>query len=145
MHGVTGSPVMAAVGRLAFALLPLLGHGWAQGEAQGRFLVSAVTTTTTLSTATLCYTAAALTAPCRRRRRELPTGEQEGILPTFLDETPTLSSSLEPPEDVERKGRFLFYWRTTTYFSTSTSYTATTTLSYLECTPSGFPMALCGR
>ena len=34
-------------------------------EKRGRFLVSAVTTTTTLSTATLCYTAGTLTAPCR--------------------------------------------------------------------------------
>lgn len=39
-----------------------------------KFLVSGVTTTTTLSTFTICYTtSAALTAPCRRRKRELPS------------------------------------------------------------------------
>ena len=39
-----------------------------------KFLVSGVTTTTTLSTFTICYTTSAtLTAPCKRRKREIPS------------------------------------------------------------------------
>ena len=52
---------------------------------------------------------------------------------------------LEPGlEDAEegslRDGRFVLYWAT----STSTSYTSTSTLASLECTPSGFSLSLCG-
>ena len=43
-------------------------------ERKPKFLVSAVTTTTTLSTFTICYTTSAtLTSPCKRRKRELPS------------------------------------------------------------------------
>ena len=43
-------------------------------QRKPKFLVSGVTTTTTLSTFTICYTtSAALTAPCKRRKRELPS------------------------------------------------------------------------
>ena len=52
---------------------------------------------------------------------------------------------LEPGlEDAEegslRDGRFVLYWAT----STSTSYTSTSTLASLACTPSGFTLSLCG-
>ena len=40
-----------------------------------------------------------------------------------------------------REGKLFLYWMTTT--STSTSYTATTTISSLRCTPSGFTISNC--
>ena len=52
-----------------------------------------------------------------------------------------LDSGLEDAEDGSlRDGRFLLYWHTTT----STSYTSTSTLASLACTPSGFTLSLCG-
>ena len=45
--------------------------------------------------------------------------------------------------EYEREGKFLLYWKTTTTTSTFTSYTATTTLGALECTPSGFGVSQC--
>ena len=43
-------------------------------QRKPKFLVSGVTTTTTLSTFTICYTTSAtLTSPCKRRKRELPS------------------------------------------------------------------------
>ena len=42
-------------------------------QRKPKFLVSGVTTTTTLSTFTICYTTSAtLTSPCKRRKREIP-------------------------------------------------------------------------
>ena len=49
-------------------------------------------------------------------------------------------------EPTERDGRFVnavLYWMTTTLTSTSTSYTATTTLASIHCTPSGFAVSNC--
>merc|ERR1712228_582929 len=54
-----------------------------------------------------------------------------------LESSQTTESELRDP-------RFLLYWMTTTSTSTTTSYTATTTISALECTPSGFTMSACG-
>merc|ERR1719400_489827 len=48
---------------------------------------------------------------------------------------------VEAAQTSEREGKFLLYWMTTT--STSTTYTATTTVSSLNCTPSGFVISNC--
>merc|ERR1712018_521418 len=50
-------------------------------------------------------------------------------------------SEVEAAQTNEREGKFLLYWMTTT--STSTTYTATTTVSSLDCTPSGFVISNC--
>ena len=42
-----------------------------------------------------------------------------------------------------REGRFLLYWATTTLTSTSTSYTGTSTIASLECTPSSYTISSC--
>ena len=42
-----------------------------------------------------------------------------------------------------REGRFLLYWATTTLTSTSTTYTGTSTIASLECTPSSFTISSC--
>ena len=43
-----------------------------------------------------------------------------------------------------RDPRFAMYWMTTTSTSYTTSFTATTSISKLDCTPSGFTMSECG-
>ena len=55
------------------------------------------------------------------------------------DEAPLLEEGKKV--DSAREGKFLLYWMTTT--STSTTYTATTTLSSVACTPSGFSISNC--
>ena len=47
-------------------------------------------------------------------------------------------------EEVQRDGRFLLYWMTTTSTSTSTTFTSTSTLATLECTPAGYAVSQCG-
>ena len=44
----------------------------------------------------------------------------------------------------EREAKFLVYWLTTTSVSTSFSYSTTSTLGSLSCTPSGFYLSVCG-
>merc|ERR1711990_381363 len=88
-------------------------------ERKPKFLVSAVTTITTLSTFTICYTAGTLTAPCKKKKREIPSEHE--IADLTKDETIQDGQNIDSSRDLEsegkRKGRFLFYWRTTTYFS----------------------------
>ena len=47
-------------------------------------------------------------------------------------------------KDTGRAARFLRYWTTSTTTSTSTSYTATSILGTLECTPTNFIYNSCG-
>ena len=51
-------------------------RGRGREERKPKFLVSAVTTTTTLSTFTICYTAGTLTAPCKKKKREIPSDRE---------------------------------------------------------------------
>ena len=46
--------------------------------------------------------------------------------------------------EAERQAKFLLYWRTTSLTSTTTTYTGTSTLASLECTPSNFGLQSCG-
>ena len=52
-------------------------------------------------------------------------------------------SELESGLGSERAGRGILYWATSTDISTSTSYTGTSTLASLNCTPSGFTLSEC--
>ena len=56
------------------------------------------------------------------------------------DEDDELESGLV---ETERDGRGLLYWATSTDISTSTTYTGTSTLASLNCTPSGFTLSEC--
>ena len=47
-------------------------------------------------------------------------------------------------EETVRAARFALYWKTTTLTSSTTTYTATSTLASLYCTPSVFAFSLCG-
>merc|ERR1712045_988295 len=81
------------------------------------FFVSSKSTTSTVSTTTLCYTSIANAA-------DAPHETVEDIV-SGMDEV-----------SAERQGKFLLYWLTPTSTSTLTSYTATTTL-VVSCLPSG--------
>ena len=54
------------------------------------------------------------------------------------------SGLLEEEEQKKRDARFLLYWATSTVTTTSTSYTSTSTLASIECTPSSFTISQCG-
>merc|ERR1712226_698101 len=116
-------------------------------------------TTTTLSTTTLCYISSgtpSTAAACgKRKRRALvidslteggeiavtKAGESGALESAYNAEAEVADSQKDAKEDYQREGKFLLYWMTTT--STSTSYTATTTISSLACTPSGFTISIC--
>merc|ERR1711953_845099 len=115
------------------------------------FFVSSSSTTSTVSTTTLCFTtdaAGAALGTCTKRRRRsieeanLQTDEQIYSTPVRRqieeeeNNEPQLDSGVRD-NSMDREGRFLLYWMTTTSTSTSTSFTSTTTLSNLICTPNG--------
>merc|ERR1712223_1711065 len=118
-------------------------------------------TTSTVSATTLCYTASA-NADCGRRKRrnadilnslspvtpsttQWDEKDEDDILAVeFEREENLLDSGLIDASGNDRKGKFLLYWKTTTLTSTTTSFSSTTTLGTLECTPSGFTLSLCG-
>merc|ERR1711920_556099 len=110
------------------------------------FFVSS--TTSTLSTTTICYKSSTTARACGRRRRSMivdkVSGQESDI--DFSGISKTGSADDESSQELEstksgREGKFLLYWMTTT--STSTTYTATTTVSSLDCTPSGFVISNC--
>merc|ERR1712051_625506 len=114
------------------------------------FFVSS--TTSTLSTTTICYVSSSTAQACGRKRRAIlidseserdaefeydGVSKRDGDVESSIDEL----SEVEAAQTSEREGKFLLYWMTTT--STSTTYTATTTVSSLNCTPSGFVISNC--
>ena len=109
------------------------------------FYVSTSATTSTLSTASICYitTAAGLVSCVGRKRRTI---NFDGMEESGLSVDPSASeiNIQQKEEDAgKRDGRFLLYWITTTSISTTTSYTTTLSVSSIGCTPSG-GAGLCG-
>merc|ERR1712018_827493 len=110
------------------------------------FFVSS--TTSTLSTTTICYVSSSSAAACGRKRRAVLIDSEskrdaefgfDGVTKMNAEDVESSKdelSEVEAAQTNEREGKFLLYWMTTT--STSTTYTATTTVSSLDCTPSGF-------
>merc|ERR1712241_1598119 len=121
-----------------------------QGQNENRngriFFIS----TSIVSTTSQCYvTDTTLTACAAKRKRNLilEADDSDGLNTDYISPVAPvrredeLDSGLEDAEEGPlRDGRFLLYWAT----STSTSYTSTSTLASLECTPSGFSLSLCG-
>merc|ERR1712002_791063 len=112
------------------------------------FLVSS--TTVTLSTTTLCYSSSTAAATCgKRKKRALVIASAAGDIAVTKSGASDSSENMDAgvaggkndEDGMSREGKFLLYWMTTT--STSTSYTATTTISALACTPSGFTISKC--
>merc|ERR1712045_65711 len=118
------------------------------------FFVSSSSTTSSLSTSTVCFKATATGAVAcgkRKKRSMVVNGISEAdgeIQPqrSFDAEDnsdPKLESGAEDPTTSERDGRFLLYWLTTTSTSTTTIYTGTSTIASLDCTPSGYTVKEC--
>ena len=61
-------------------------------------------------------------------------------------EDAVLNSGIQKENDEGRRrdARFLLYWATSTVTSTTTSYTSTSTLATLECTPTSYSLSVCG-
>ena len=115
-------------------------------------------TSKTLSTTTWCFRSSntATVACTGRRRRQVIIDQAEGlegldITPTNVDESNNLEDEINVEdtidENAEREARYLqFYFFTTTLTSTTTvatSYTSTSTVASLVCTPSGFFLSVC--
>merc|ERR1711953_1399501 len=99
--------------------------------------------TTASSTTTVCFvsTTTAVAACPAKKKRELLDVEFE-----TRDLTPSSVTDLQSSgsDEEEREAKFLVYWLTTTSVSTSFSYSTTSTLGSLSCTPSGFYLSVCG-
>jgi len=116
--------------------------------------MSTTSTTTTVTTTSLCWKANTVTAACTgRKKRALmgslgledmevtPSRSKEGLEQEQLENEDELQSG---KTEAERQAKFLLYWRTTSLTSTTTTYTGTSTLASLECTPSNFGLQSCG-
>merc|ERR1712184_63050 len=109
------------------------------------FFVSTSSTTSTLSTASMCYvTTTGFTGACTGRKRraidfEGASVDESEFKPSQLKED---VQSSRGDRSLDREGRFLLYWITTTSISTSTSFTTTFSVSSVLCTPTGG--SLCG-
>merc|ERR1712180_147038 len=120
------------------------------GKSPRLFYVSTSASTTVISTAALCYvtsTTPTMTRPGRKKRRVVVDGETGLMVQPSQSGVETLKSEddrelIENGSQIERDGRFLLYWITTTSISSSTSYTTTWSVSSVTCTFSGAP--LCG-
>merc|ERR1712038_1580259 len=126
-------------------------------ERQGKlFLVSSTTSTSTVTTTTLCWksvTNAAINAVCAgRKKRELTLLEydiessqvRKEDESTAEDDEALESGLTDDDEEKQRNARFLLYWATTTSTTTTTSITGTSTLASIECAPSSFTINECG-
>merc|ERR1712179_520089 len=101
------------------------------------FYVSTSSSTSVISTASICYvaTTTAVTA-CKRKKRmvALDLETKSLVQPSMME---TLQSDekveIETSPSMEREGRILVYWITTTSVSYSTSYTTTWSVSSITC------------
>merc|ERR1712062_885808 len=89
------------------------------------FFVSTSSTTTTLQTASLCYATSGTRTGRKRRSINIEGVPLADVKPSQLNQE--VHSSQE--DQLDREGRFLLYWITTTSVSTSTSFTTTVSIS----------------
>merc|ERR1712210_40424 len=107
------------------------------------FFVSTSATTSTLQTASICYVSSMTLNACggRKRRSVSVDGmEPEGAVKPSTFKREVEGESVQQDDagskvNMDREGRFLLYWITTTSISTSTSFTITYTVSSAACTP----------
>ena len=103
------------------------------------FFVSTSSTTSTLSTGTVCYITTGTVSTCTGRKRRAisfdgASSDVSELRPSQLKED---VQSSKKDGRLDREGRFLLYWITTTSISTSTSFTTTFSVFSVSCTPSG--------
>merc|ERR1712083_306540 len=131
------------------------------------FYVSSTTSTTTISTQTVCYVASSTAIQmltCKKKKRSILSTAMgvasEDIKPastikTFDEAVEKIKEDIDEnnKDDIsdiisgldlsQKEGRFLNYWLTTTITTTFTTFTATSSLASLICTPAGFTNAGC--
>merc|ERR1711936_626617 len=100
------------------------------------FFVSTSSTTSTLSTGTVCYITTGTVSTCTGRKRRAisfdgASSDESELRPSLLKED---VQSSKKDGKLDREGRFLLYWITTTSISTSTT---TFSVFSVSCTPSG--------
>merc|ERR1712223_292784 len=126
---------MSRVNLLVVFFLAAVGSATKVERQPKLFFVSTSATTTTLQTASVCYsTSGAPSAACTGRRKR--SINIDGV--PLADVKPSqLNQEVQTSQDakLDREGRFLLYWITTTSISTSTSYTTTIKISAATCTP----------
>merc|ERR1711971_433426 len=117
-------------------------------ERAGRiFYVTTTTSISTVNTVSFCHflsvTDTAITTCAARKRRMLRLNDQPSDVPSekIMPSVSDIESSQEDLED--RQGRFVNYWITTTFTSTTTSFTSTGTLGSILCTPIGYTFNNC--
>merc|ERR1712083_1198768 len=121
------------------------------------FYVSSSSTTSSVSTHTVCFssTSTGVTTCSGRKRRNIITSpyidDSSLIIPHRINndqgeesDVDQLSGGVNGEIRSERDGRFLLYWLTTTTTSTTTIFTGTSVLATLDCTPNGFTLNGCG-
>merc|ERR1711992_338447 len=121
-----------------------------EGEREGKvWYISTTTTSTTVSTTTLCMQLAAITdlvPPCTGMKKkrsfffdESPAFTEEEIDPFFLPKDEEENFNLDSGVADVREGKFLNPWMTIT----TTTYTATSTIATVVCTPDGWSIRMC--
>ena len=131
------------------------------------FFVSSTTSTTTLTTNTVCYVQSSTVIQmltCKKKKRsvlnEMLGNTQDEIKPakssqSFEEAVEKIKVDIkyEDKEDInnivsgleltEREGKFLNYWLTTTITATFTTFTGTSSIASILCTPAGYTRAGC--
>merc|ERR1711978_15333 len=117
---------------------PELSGSLRSGTRNPRLFYVSSTTSTSFAT-TLCYVpAAAGVAACKKRKRRRMVDDE--LERSQLDDWKIEGDDTEA--NMERDARMMLYWVTTTM--TTTSYTATSTLATITCTPSDWEVPTCG-
>jgi len=135
-----------------FAVFSSIADAALNGKRNGRFFLVS-TSTSTLTTTTICYVAVTSPTTCGRKKRSIDGTEIEDleidpnrISPSALEneeeDDELISSSMKDEEIKPRDPRFLLFWATST--TTSTSYSSTSTLATLDCTPTSYSLSACG-
>merc|ERR1712018_364007 len=113
-------------------------------------LVTTTTTTSTLKSAYNCWVGSNTVTgvlACKKRRDLMESYLEDGIKNTdeMIMPSKTVSNEADPNNDLDesRKGKFLNYFLTVTSTYTFTSFTATSTIASLTCTPPGWTMHGC--
>merc|ERR1712051_855819 len=139
---------VATVGVLFLCFALTLSEGEAQERGARIFYVTTTSSVTTINTNTFCYlaTTVSLAVPtcAKKRRRSLKIINDHGgssaardILPSRSDIEP--DTEIESSQGEQRQGKFVNYWITTT----STSFTATSTIASVACSPIGWTYNVC--
>merc|ERR1712062_253512 len=115
---------------------PELSGSLRSGTRNPRLFYVSSTTSTSFAT-TLCYVPESPVVACKRKRRRMVEDELER---SQLDDWKIEGDDTEA--NMERDARLMLYWVTTTM--TTTSYTATSTLATITCTPSDWEVPTCG-